>query len=85
MLDWCDYYGHVCISFEVLGLSLFDFLKQNNYYPYPIEQVRHISYQLCYAVKFLHDHNLSHTDLKVCIIKIFCCSKYLISPHLYFC
>lgn len=64
MLDWCDYYGHVCISFEILGLSLFDFLKENNYNPYPVEQVRHISHQLCYAVKFLHDHNLSHTDLK---------------------
>lgn len=64
MLDWCDYYGHVCISFEVLGLSLFDFLKANNYAPYPLEQVRHISYQLLYAVKFLHDHHLSHTDLK---------------------
>lgn len=64
MLNWDEYYGHVCIAFEVLGLSLFDFLKQNNYYPYPIDQVRHISYQLCHAVKFLHDHNLSHTDLK---------------------
>lgn len=64
MLDWFDYYGHVCISFEILGLSLFDFLKQNNYCPYPIDQVRHMSYQLCYAVKFLHDHKLSHTDLK---------------------
>jgi len=64
MLDWCDYYGHVCIAFELLGQSLFDFLKGNNYNPYPLEQVRHISYQLCFAVKFLHDHNLSHTDLK---------------------
>ena len=26
------------------------FQKDNNYIAYPIEQVRHISYQLCYAV-----------------------------------
>lgn len=38
--------------------------KNNNYQPYTIDQVRHISYQLCYAVKFLHDHELTHTDLK---------------------
>ncbi|XP_015786680.1 serine/threonine-protein kinase Doa isoform X3 [Tetranychus urticae] len=64
MLDWFDYHGHICIAFEMLGLSVFDFLKDNNYQPYPIDQVRHIGYQLCYSVKFLHDNHLTHTDLK---------------------
>ncbi|XP_065577739.1 serine/threonine-protein kinase Doa-like isoform X1 [Artemia franciscana] len=64
MLDWFDFHGHMCIAFEILGLSVFDFLKDNNYYPYPLEQVRHIGYQLCYAVKFLHQNQLTHTDLK---------------------
>jgi len=64
MLDWFDYHGHMCIAFEMLGLSVFDFLKENNYHPYPIEQVRHIGYQLIYSVKFLHDNKLTHTDLK---------------------
>lgn len=48
----------------MLGLSVFDFLKDNNYEPYPMDHVRHVSYQLCYAVKFLHDNKLTHTDLK---------------------
>ena len=26
MLDWFDFHGHVCIAFEMLGLSVFDFL-----------------------------------------------------------
>ncbi|KAH1028000.1 hypothetical protein HUJ05_001409 [Dendroctonus ponderosae] len=64
MLDWFDYHGHMCIAFEMLGLSVFDFLKDNNYQPYPLEQVRHIAYQLCYSVLFLHDNKLTHTDLK---------------------
>ncbi|XP_078525860.1 dual specificity protein kinase CLK2 isoform X3 [Lissotriton helveticus] len=64
MLDWFDYHGHMCISFELLGLSTFDFLKDNNYLPYPIHQVRHMAYQLCLGVKFLHDNKLTHTDLK---------------------
>ncbi|XP_050075872.1 serine-rich adhesin for platelets-like [Anopheles maculipalpis] len=64
MLDWFDYHGHTCIGFEMLGLSVFDFLKENHYEPYPIEHVRHISYQLCYAVRFLHESRLTHTDLK---------------------
>ncbi|XP_012549616.1 probable serine/threonine-protein kinase dyrk2 isoform X3 [Bombyx mori] len=64
MLDWFEYHGHMCIAFEMLGQSVFDFLKDNNYQPYPLEQVRHISYQLVYSVMFLHDNKLTHTDLK---------------------
>ncbi|CAD5114841.1 DgyrCDS3877 [Dimorphilus gyrociliatus] len=64
MLDWFDYHGHMCIAFQVLGLSVFDFLKENSYTPYPISQVAHISYQLSEAVAFLHRNKLTHTDLK---------------------
>lgn len=64
MLDWFDYCGHICISFDLLGLSVFDFLRDNCFQPYTMEHVRHISYQLCKAVKFLHTHGLTHTDLK---------------------
>uniref|UniRef100_A0A069DUK6 Putative lammer dual specificity kinase n=1 Tax=Panstrongylus megistus TaxID=65343 RepID=A0A069DUK6_9HEMI len=64
MIHWFNYHGHICIGFEMLGLSVFDFLKDNNYQPYSMEHVRHISYQLCYSVKFLHDNQLTHTDLK---------------------
>ncbi|XP_042596240.1 dual specificity protein kinase CLK2b [Cyprinus carpio] len=64
MLDWFDYHGHMCISFELLALSTFDFMKENHYLPYSISQVRHMAYQICLAVKFLHDNRLTHTDLK---------------------
>lgn len=64
MLDWFDYHGHMCLAFNMLGLSVFDFLKENSYIPYDLDQVRHISYQLCYAVQFLHENHLTHTDLK---------------------
>lgn len=64
MFDWFDYHGHMCISFELLALSTFDFLKENNYLPYSISQVRHMAYQICLAVQFLHENKLTHTDLK---------------------
>ena len=64
MLHWFDYHGHTCIAFELLGLSVFDFLKDNDDQPFALEQVRHIGHQLCSAVRFLHDHRLTHTDLK---------------------
>ncbi|XP_002738423.1 dual specificity protein kinase CLK2-like [Saccoglossus kowalevskii] len=64
MFDWFDYHGHMCVSFEILGLSVFDFLKENNYIPYSLDEVRHMAYQMCDSVLFLHDQKLTHTDLK---------------------
>ncbi len=64
MYDAFNYYGHMCLTFEVLGESVFDFLKSNGYAPYPMEHVRHISQQLCLAVAFMHDNRVTHTDLK---------------------
>jgi len=64
MYDCFDYHGHQCIAFELLGQSVFDFLKDNNYHPYPVEQVRQVAYELCLSVSFLHSHRLTHTDLK---------------------
>lgn len=64
MLDWFDYHGHICILFEMLGRSVFDFMKMNHYQPYPFEHVRAIAYQLTLAVNFLHKNKITHTDLK---------------------
>lgn len=64
MLHSFDYRGHICIAFEMLGKSVYDFLEDNNFQPYPMDQVRHMAYQLCYSVKFLHKNKLTHTDLK---------------------
>lgn len=31
MFDWFDYHGHICIAFEMLGLSVFDFMVSLKY------------------------------------------------------
>jgi len=64
LLDNFDFHGHICLVFDLLGLSVFDFMKNNDYNSYPMDQVRYIGYQLCHAVKFMHDNRLTHTDLK---------------------
>lgn len=64
LLDSFDYHGHVCMVFEELGTDVYHFMKSNDYVPFSIEAVRHIAYQLCYAVGFLHSQGIIHTDLK---------------------
>lgn len=63
------------LLFALLTRKTFFPQRENNYEPYPMDQVRHISYQLCYSVKFLHDNKLTHTDLKPENI-LFCNSDY---------
>ncbi|RVE64153.1 hypothetical protein OJAV_G00143370 [Oryzias javanicus] len=64
MLDWFECKRHVCIVFELLGVSTFEFLRQNDFLPFSVEQIRHMSFQLFRAVSFLHRNKLTHTDLK---------------------
>lgn len=64
MFDSFNSHGHMCLTFELLGESVFDFLKHNLYDPYPLDQVQHISFQLCHALAFVHHNRVTHTDLK---------------------
>ncbi|XP_029029310.1 dual specificity protein kinase CLK4-like [Betta splendens] len=75
MLDWFEHKGHVCIVLELLGLSTFEFLRQNEFLPFSVEQIRHMAFQLFRAVSFLHRNKLTHTDLKPENI-LFVCSDY---------
>ncbi|KAL8263234.1 hypothetical protein R6Q59_024583 [Mikania micrantha] len=62
--NWFDYRNHICIVFEKLGPSLYDFLRKNNYRSFPIDLVREFGRQLLESVAFMHDLRLIHTDLK---------------------
>ncbi|TPX13807.1 uncharacterized protein E0L32_005751 [Thyridium curvatum] len=62
--DCFDFRGHICIVMDLLGQSVFDFLKGNNFVPFPNSQIQNFARQLFTSVAFLHDLNLIHTDLK---------------------
>ncbi|XP_068669453.1 serine/threonine-protein kinase AFC1-like isoform X1 [Aristolochia californica] len=62
--NWFDYRNHICIVFEKLGPSLYDFLRKNSYRAFPIDLVRELGRQLLESVAFMHDLRLIHTDLK---------------------
>lgn len=64
MLDWFVHKAHICIVLELLGPSTFEFLRQKNFAPFSVEQIRHIAFQIFRAVSFLHRNKLTHTDLK---------------------
>lgn len=64
MLEWFEHRGHICIVFELLGLSTYDFIKENSFLPFRMDHIRKMAYQICKSVNFLHSNKLTHTDLK---------------------
>lgn len=48
--DCFDYRGHICIVMDLLGSSVFDFLKSNNFVPFPNSQIQSFARQLFTSV-----------------------------------
>ena len=55
---------YYAIIFEMLSLSLYDFLKLNSFKGYTMNQVKHIAKQVFEGIEFLHSIDIVHTDLK---------------------
>lgn len=59
MLDSFEHRGHICIVFELLGLSTYEFLRLNDFQPFSVEQIRHMAFQIfravcCESRQYLH-------------------------------
>lgn len=50
--------------FERLGCSLYDYLKNHDYKPFPVRCIRAYAWQLLTSLEFIHSIKLIHTDLK---------------------
>ncbi|KAF9466567.1 kinase-like domain-containing protein [Collybia nuda] len=64
LLNWFDHRNHICLVSELLGMCLYDFLKENDFAPFPRHHIQDFARQLLGSVAFLHDLHLIHTDLK---------------------
>ncbi|KAE9408370.1 kinase-like protein [Gymnopus androsaceus JB14] len=64
LLDYFDHRNHVCLVSELLGMCVYDFLKDNDFAPFPRHHIQSFARQLLNSVAFLHRESLIHTDLK---------------------
>lgn len=56
----------ICLVCEVLGMSLHDLMKQNQYRGFWVQDIQSISMQCLQALNFMHTElSLTHTDLKI--------------------
>lgn len=64
MRECFDYRNHVCIVTDLHDISVYDFLKENQFLPFPGNHIHHFAKQLLGSVAFIHSMGLVHTDLK---------------------
>jgi serine/threonine protein kinase len=69
LYDTFDLVLNYCLVFEILGRSLFDVIKWNDYYGriktgFRMAEVKAIARQCFQALEFMHTKRLTHTDLK---------------------
>nr|XP_046153418.1 dual specificity tyrosine-phosphorylation-regulated kinase 4-like isoform X2 [Oncorhynchus gorbuscha] len=56
--------NHLCISFELLGVNLYELLKKNNFQGFSQILVRRFAYSLLKCLQMLHKEKIIHCDLK---------------------
>ncbi|KAF5382087.1 hypothetical protein D9615_004311 [Tricholomella constricta] len=64
LLQWFDHRNHICLVSELLGMCVYDFIKENEFAPFPRYHIQSFARQLLGSVAFLHELHLIHTDLK---------------------
>eukprot|EP00931_Biecheleriopsis_adriatica_P039175 TRINITY_DN22413_c0_g2_i1.p1 TRINITY_DN22413_c0_g2~~TRINITY_DN22413_c0_g2_i1.p1 ORF type:complete len:1219 (+),score=211.20 TRINITY_DN22413_c0_g2_i1:96-3659(+) len=64
MLDFFVYRKHLCISFELLSVNLYEVLKQNSFRGVSMALIRVLTEQLLKAMRCLREASVIHCDLK---------------------
>ncbi|RNE99961.1 serine/threonine-protein kinase HSL1,negative regulator of Swe1 kinase [Trypanosoma rangeli] len=64
MLDSFTFRSHVCITYELLSVNLYEHLKQRNFRPISLNVVRKIAASLLVSLSYIWRENIIHCDLK---------------------
>jgi dual specificity tyrosine-phosphorylation-regulated kinase 2/3/4 len=64
IIDYEIFRRHLLISFELLSMNLYEFIKSNNFVGVSIGLIRRFAIQILQALKFQRDNNIIHCDLK---------------------
>lgn len=62
--DYFVFRSHICITFEILGMNLFELCEVNKFQPLPARLVRMYALQMLSALDQLHKIGAVHCDIK---------------------
>jgi dual specificity tyrosine-phosphorylation-regulated kinase 2/3/4 len=64
IVDSFMFRNHLVITFEMLSINLYDFLRRNNFEGVSESLVRRFAIQLLIALSYLREQNVVHCDMK---------------------
>ncbi|XP_039951171.1 dual specificity tyrosine-phosphorylation-regulated kinase 2 [Bactrocera tryoni] len=64
MLDYTYFRKHLCITFELLSLNLYELIKKNNYNGFSMSLIRRFCNSIVKCLRLLYKENIIHCDLK---------------------
>ncbi|XP_077295378.1 dual-specificity tyrosine phosphorylation-regulated kinase 2, partial [Arctopsyche grandis] len=64
MLDYFYFRNHLCISFELMSINLYELIKKNNYQGFSLSLIRRFANSLLKCLRLLQAENIIHCDLK---------------------
>jgi len=62
--DFFVFRRHLCITFEMLSINLYEFIKNNNFQGVSLGLIRRFAIQILHGLKFLRKQRIIHCDLK---------------------
>jgi dual specificity tyrosine-phosphorylation-regulated kinase 2/3/4 len=64
MREYFYFRNHMCITFEMLSINLYEFIKNNKFQGLSLALIRRIAVQLLLSLRFLRKLRVIHCDLK---------------------
>ncbi|XP_026168234.1 dual specificity tyrosine-phosphorylation-regulated kinase 4 isoform X2 [Mastacembelus armatus] len=64
MKEYFYFRNHLCISFELLGVNLYELIKKNNFQGFSLALIRRFAHALLKCLQMLYREKIIHCDLK---------------------
>lgn len=64
MLDYFTFRNHMCITFELLSINLYELIKKNKFKGFSLQLVRKFSHSLLQCLDALNRNKIIHCDMK---------------------
>lgn len=65
MFESFTFRNHMCITFELLSVNLYELIKKNKFQGFSIQLVRRFAFSMLKALEALYNNRIIHCDLKV--------------------
>ncbi|XP_065163782.1 dual specificity tyrosine-phosphorylation-regulated kinase 4-like isoform X2 [Atheta coriaria] len=64
MLEYFYFRNHLCITFELMSINLYELIKKNNYQGFSLNLIRRFAGSLLKCLRLLQKEHIIHCDLK---------------------